>query len=118
MAWLSDRFRIRWAVLIFQALTAITGLLIILYASAAGLRYFGLFLATFGAQSNIPATLAYGQNQTSRQEVKGVTAAAMISMGTFGGLGKPYPPTRLLLFECSLTEACRCIRRYLWELDI
>ena len=40
-------------------------------------RYVGLFLATYGAQSNVPATLTFAQNQTARVEKKGVVAAVM-----------------------------------------
>lgn len=86
MAWVSDKFRIRWAVLCFQAMTAIVGLLVILYAGPPGVRYFGLFLAVFGTQANIPGSLAYGQSNTAKQEKKGVVAAAMISVGAAGGI--------------------------------
>ena len=86
MAYVSDKFRIRWPVLCFQAATAIVGLLIILYAGPPGVRYFGLYLAVFGTQANIPGSLAYGQSNTSKQERKGVVAAAMISVGAAGGI--------------------------------
>lgn len=85
-AWLSDKLRLRWPILIFQSLFAIIGLLIVLYAKAPGVRYFGLFLATFGTQANVPASLAYGQNQTARVGKRGVVAAAMISVGAAGGI--------------------------------
>ncbi|KXS95068.1 hypothetical protein AC578_9576 [Pseudocercospora eumusae] len=86
MAWVSDKIQMRWPILTFQALVAIIGLLIVLYAGPPGVRYFGLFLAVYGTQANIPATLTYGQNQTARLETKGVVAAAMISAGAVGGV--------------------------------
>lgn len=86
MAYVSDKFRTRWPVLCFQATVAIIGLLIILYAGVPGVRYFGIYLATFGTQANIPGSLAYGQSNTSKQEKKGVVAAAMISVGAAGGI--------------------------------
>ena len=86
MAYVSDKIRMRWPVLIFQSVVAITGLLIIVYAGPPGVRYFGLYLAIYGCQANIPGTLAYGQNQTARTEKKGIVAAAMISMGAAGGI--------------------------------
>ena len=86
MAWVSDKIRMRWPVMIFQAVICIVGLLIILYAVVPGARYFGLFLAVYGSQSNIPASLAYGQNQTARPEKRGIVAAAMISVGAVGGI--------------------------------
>jgi MFS family permease len=85
-AWVSDKIRLRWPVMVFQALTAIVGLLLVLYTSPPGVRYFGLFLATYGTQANIPATLTYGQNQTPRLEKRGVVAAAMITSGAIGGV--------------------------------
>ncbi|ORY16928.1 retrograde regulation protein 2 [Clohesyomyces aquaticus] len=85
-AWLSDRIRLRYPILIVQSLTAIVGLLIILYTKPPGVRYFGLFLATFGTQANVPGTLAYGQNQTARVRKRGAVAAAMISVGAAGGI--------------------------------
>jgi MFS family permease len=86
LAYVSDKFRLRWPVLVFQAATAIVGLLIILYAGPPGVRYFGLFLAVFGCQANIPGSLAYGQSNTAKQEKKGVVAATMISVGAAGGI--------------------------------
>lgn len=86
MAYVSDKLRIRWPILCFQATVAIVGLLVILYAGTPAARYFGLYLAVYGTQSNIPGSLAYGQSNTSKQEKKGVVAAAMISVGAAGGI--------------------------------
>ncbi|KAK5091318.1 hypothetical protein LTS08_005084 [Lithohypha guttulata] len=86
MAYISDKLRMRWPILCSQALVGIVGLLVILYAKPPGVRYFGLYLAIFGCQANIPGTLAYGNNQTGRNEKKGVVAAAMISFGAAGGI--------------------------------
>ncbi|KAK5081065.1 hypothetical protein LTR70_009327 [Exophiala xenobiotica] len=86
MAYISDKIKMRWPILCSQAATGIVGLLIILYVKAPAVRYVGLFLAIFGCQANIPATLAYGNNQTGRNEKKGVVAAAMISSGALGGI--------------------------------
>ncbi|EON68750.1 hypothetical protein W97_08008 [Coniosporium apollinis CBS 100218] len=86
LAWVSDKIRLRWPVLVFQSLTAVVGLLIILYVHAPGVRYFGLFLAVYGTQANVPGTLAYGQNQTARVEKRGIVSAAMISIGAAGGI--------------------------------
>ncbi|CEL07812.1 hypothetical protein ASPCAL10966 [Aspergillus calidoustus] len=86
MAWISDKFRVRWVILCTQSVTAIVGLLITLYAVPPGVRYFGTFLAVFGTQANVPATLAYGQNQTAQPVRKGVVSAAMIAVGAAGGV--------------------------------
>lgn len=85
-AYVSDKMRIRWPVMFFQAGVAIIGLLMVLYAGVPAARYVGLFLAIYGCQSNIPSSLAYGQNQTARPEKRGVVAAASISGGALGGI--------------------------------
>jgi MFS family permease len=85
-AWLSDKIRMRWPILVGQSIVAIVGLLIVLYGGLPGVRYFGLFLATWGTQANVPASLAYGQNQTARVQKRAVVAAAMISIGAIGGV--------------------------------
>lgn len=86
LAWISDNHRTRWPILCGQSVTAIIGLLIMLYGNLPGVRYFGLFLAIYGTSANLPATLTYGQSNTADVRKKGVVAAAMISMGGAGGI--------------------------------
>jgi len=86
LAWVSDKQKTRWPILLAQACVGIVGLLITLYGKLPGVRYFGLFIAIFGITSNTPATLAYGQSNTASQQKKGVAAAAMITMGAVGGI--------------------------------
>lgn len=87
MAWISDKYRIRWQILCGQAIIGATGLVILLYATSEPyVQYFGLFLAVFGTQGNVAGTLAYGQNQTPKPEKKGVVSAVMITMGAAGGV--------------------------------
>ena len=76
----------RWPILIGQAVIATIGLLIMLYAGPPGVRYFGLFLATWGTQGNVPASLGYGQNQTAKVQKRAIVAAATISVGAAGGV--------------------------------
>lgn len=64
----------------------VVGLLIVLYGGPPGVRLFGIFLAVFGTQANVPASLAYGQNQTALPHKKGLVAAAMITVGAAGGI--------------------------------
>lgn len=84
--WLSDRYRVRWVFLCGQSLIGIIGLLIILYTQPPGVRYFGVFLAVYGTQANVPGTLAYGQNQSAFPHTKGILSAAMITAGAAGGI--------------------------------
>ncbi|OAF99295.1 MFS general substrate transporter [Paraphaeosphaeria sporulosa] len=85
-SWLSDRLRLRWPILVGQSVIAIVGLLLVLYPQPPAARYFGLFLATWGTQGNVPASLAYGNNQTARVSKRAVVAAVMISVGAAGGV--------------------------------
>lgn len=85
-AWVSDKIKLRWPIMCFQAVLAIAGLLIILYAGPPAVRYFGLFVASYGIQSNVPSVLSYVPNQTGRLEKKGVASAAVISAGAIGGI--------------------------------
>ncbi|KAJ4301406.1 hypothetical protein N0V90_003498 [Kalmusia sp. IMI 367209] len=85
-AFLSDKIKLRWPILISQSIIGAAGLLIVLYARIPGVRYFGLFFATFGTQANIPSTLVYGQNQTAKVQKKAVVSAAMITAGAAGGI--------------------------------
>jgi hypothetical protein len=74
-AFVSDKIRMRWPVLLFQAAVGIIGLIVTLYGGQPYVRYFGLFLATYGTQGNIPATLTFGQNQTPRVAKKGESSS-------------------------------------------
>lgn len=85
-SWLSDKIRLRYPILVGQSVIAIVGLLIVLYGGPPGVRYFGLFLATWGTQGNVPASLAYGNNQTAKVQKRAIVAAAMISVGAAGGV--------------------------------
>lgn len=49
-AYVSDKIKMRWPVMTFQSAIGIVGLLVVLYADPPGVRYFGLFLATYGTQ--------------------------------------------------------------------
>ncbi|KAL5472872.1 hypothetical protein PMIN07_000293 [Paraphaeosphaeria minitans] len=57
-----------------------------MYTKPPGVRYFGIFLAAFGTQANVPATLVYGQNQTAKIQKRAIVAAAMVSAGGLGGI--------------------------------
>lgn len=85
-AYISDKYKARWPIMVSQSLIGIIGLLIVLYAQAAGVRYFGLFIATFGTHANIATTLVYGLNQTAKVQKKGIVSAMAIAVGGFAGI--------------------------------
>ena len=72
--------------MVAQSVIGIAGLLVVLYGELPGVRYFGIFLAMWGTQANVPMSLAYGNNQTAKVQKRAVVAAAMISIGAAGGV--------------------------------
>jgi MFS family permease len=83
---LSDRIKMRWPIICAQCIIAVVGFLIVLYTKPPGVRYFGIFLATYGCQANAPLFLTYGQNQTAQVSKRGIVAATTISIGAVGGI--------------------------------
>jgi len=81
-AWVSDKTRMRGPYILLGAITSATGTIILGYTSGTGPRYFGSFLAIIGCQSNIPAVMAWSQNN-----IRGYTARAVASAVTVGGGG-------------------------------
>jgi hypothetical protein len=97
--WLNDRVKMRGPTLAAQALIIIIGATVMAFASNPGARYFGVFLAVGGTNSNIPTIYAYQANNISRWprrfsyhilttaagQTKRALATAMLLMG--GGCG-------------------------------
>ena len=50
------------------------------------MRYFGTFLTIAGTQSNVPAVLAYSQNNIRMSSKRAVTSAVVIGFGGIGGI--------------------------------
>ena len=57
--WFGDRFHIRGAPCAFNAVLAIIGLAILGFAENGGVRFFGVVLATAGANINVPVAMTY-----------------------------------------------------------
>jgi hypothetical protein len=49
-------------------------------------RYFGVFLVTAGANSNIPATMSYQANNIRGQWKRAFCSAMLVGMGGVGGI--------------------------------
>ncbi|KIW74513.1 hypothetical protein Z517_12453, partial [Fonsecaea pedrosoi CBS 271.37] len=84
--WLSDKTKLRWPFLCFHALVGLVGLVIVLCAKPPGVRLFGVFLAIFGTNANVPGNLTYGQGQTALPHKKGLVVAAQVGFGSIGGI--------------------------------
>ncbi|KJX98737.1 phthalate transporter like protein [Zymoseptoria brevis] len=85
-SYLSDKYNLRAPVLIFNALLEIIGIAILGYASQPYVRYFGAFLITGGANSNIPASMTYQANNVIGQWRRAFTAATIVAAGGVGGV--------------------------------
>lgn len=86
MAILSDKFNKRAPFIATSNVVCIVGLAITAYAGSVGVRYFGTFLTIAGTQSNVPAVLAYSQNNVRMSSKRAVTSAAVIGFGGIGGI--------------------------------
>jgi hypothetical protein len=52
----------------------------------ANVRYFGVFLTTAGANSNIPATMSYQANNIRGQWKRAFCSATLVGAGGIGGV--------------------------------
>jgi MFS family permease len=102
-AWVGDKYHIRGPILIFNAIIALIGLPIMVrrpnwlwdhlivnmmqgYATNDGVRYFGVFLVTGGANANIPACMAYQANNIRGQWKRAFCSATLVGFGGIGGI--------------------------------
>lgn len=81
-----DHFRVRGPIIAFNMLLCIIGLPIMGFASNSGVRYFGVFLVTAGANANVPATMSYQANNIRGQWKRAFTSASLVGFGGIGGI--------------------------------
>lgn len=62
------------------------GLPIMGFHKKAAVRYFGVFLTTAGANSNVPATMAYQANNIRGQWKRAFCSATLVGFGGIGGI--------------------------------
>lgn len=111
-AWLGDRMKFRGPIILINMLFCIVGLPIMGFHSSAAVRYFGVFLTTAGANSNVPAVMAYQANNIRGQWKRAFCSATLVSFGGIGGIAgsllfreqdKPhYRPGMYACIACSL----------------
>lgn len=102
-AWLGDKYHIRGPIILFNMVLCLVGLPIMGFHSNANvryvlasnvflgcgltiIRYFGVFLTTAGANSNIPATMSYQANNIRGQWKRAFCSAILVGMGGVGGI--------------------------------
>jgi len=85
-SWLGDKYRLRGPVVAFNMLLVIIGLPIMGFHTNANIRYFGVFLVTAGANSNVPAMMSYQANNIRGQWKRAFCSATFVSFGGIGGI--------------------------------
>ncbi|CAM1502709.1 Fc.00g074850.m01.CDS01 [Cosmosporella sp. VM-42] len=112
-AWVGDKYHIRGPIILFNMLLCLVGLPIMGWAPTAGARYFGVFLVTAGANSNIPAVMTFQANNVRGQWKRAFCSATLVGFGGFGGIAGSlvfreqdkltgYKPGMYACIACSL----------------
>jgi MFS family permease len=111
-AWLGDKYRIRGPIIVINMMLCVIGLPILGFHSSPAVRYFGVFLTTAGANSNIPAAMSYQANNIRGQWKRAFCSATLVGMGGVGGIAgslvfrdqdKPgYQPGLYACLACAL----------------
>ena len=84
--WFGDKFRVRGPVILFNMVLCIIGLAIMGWHESNAVRYFGIFLTTAGANSNVPAAMTYQANNIRGQWKRAFCSATLVGFGGIGGI--------------------------------
>lgn len=84
--WAGDKYRIRGPIIIFNMVLCLIGLPIMGFHKKAAVQYFGVFLTTAGANSNIPAAMSYQANNIRGQWKRAFCSATLVGFGGIGGI--------------------------------
>ncbi|KAF7197269.1 putative transporter [Pseudocercospora fuligena] len=85
-SYISDKFRIRGHIIVFNCVLEIIGIALLGYASQPYVRYFGAFLITGGSNSNVPASMTYQANNIVGQWKRAFASATIVAAGGVGGV--------------------------------
>lgn len=118
--WAGDKYHIRGPIIIFNMVLCLIGLPIMGFHSNPNVRYFGVFLTTAGANSNVPATMSYQANNIRGQWKRAFCSAILVGMGGVGGIAgglifrvqdKPHyrPGLYACITCCLLTIVIVCL---------
>lgn len=83
---IGDRYHVRGPIIVFNMLLCIIGLPVFGFATDPKVRYFGIFLCTAGANSNVPAVMSYQANNIRGQWKRAFCSATLVAMGGIGGI--------------------------------
>jgi hypothetical protein len=85
-AWVGDRYHFRGPIIIFNMTLCLIGLPIMGWAKSPAVRYFGVFLTTAGANSNVPAVMSFQANNVRGQWKRAFCSASLVGFGGIGGI--------------------------------
>ncbi|RLL96448.1 hypothetical protein CFD26_103730 [Aspergillus turcosus] len=85
-AWVGDKYRVRGILVVVNSILCLIGLPILGFHTNNAVRYFGVFLATAGANANIPAIMAYQANNVRGQWTRALSSATLVGFGGIGGI--------------------------------
>lgn len=84
--WLGDKYHLRGPIILINMLLVLIGLPIMGFHPNVRVQYFGVFLVTAGANSNVPATMAYQANNIRGQWKRAFCSATLVGFGGIGGI--------------------------------
>ncbi|KAF2276984.1 phthalate transporter-like protein [Westerdykella ornata] len=84
--YVGDKYKIRGPIIIFNMILCLIGLPIMGWHSSPGVRYFGVFLVTAGANSNVPGVMSYQANNIRGQWKRAFCSATLVGFGGIGGI--------------------------------
>ncbi|GFN19565.1 phthalate transporter [Aspergillus tubingensis] len=85
-SWIGDKYRLRGPIIVFNAMLALIGLPLMTFTKGNGPRLVGCFLTTMGANSNVPAAMAYQANNVRGQWKRAACSAIFVGLGASGGM--------------------------------
>jgi MFS family permease len=85
-AWVGDKYHIRGPIIIINMVIALIGLPILGWHKDPAVRFFGCFLLTAGANSNIPAVMSFQANNIRGQWKRAFCSATLVGFGGIGGI--------------------------------
>ncbi|KAF3920477.1 hypothetical protein ABW20_dc0106454 [Dactylellina cionopaga] len=82
----SDKYRSRGPVIIFNCLLEIMGVVLIGWSPTNASKYTGVFFCCIGASANVPLALTYQANNIRGQWKRALSSATIVIWGAIGGI--------------------------------
>jgi len=86
VAYLADRRKHRAGFIVLMVTSSMVGIVLLAFAEAVSVRYFGSFLMAAGSSACTPGLLAYASNNVVSHSKRSVQTGLQLSMGGFGAI--------------------------------